>query len=86
MYENRADQAAANRAEGGMTMIQNALERIRRFLGSEDGPTAVEYAVMLMLIFLAVLSAVQLLGGMTSDSLQQSSDKIIDAVGRSKNP
>jgi pilus assembly protein Flp/PilA len=32
------------------------------FLRSEDGPTAVEYAVMLALIIVVCLSAIQILG------------------------
>ena len=37
------------------------------FLRKEDGPTAVEYAVMLALILLAVFAAVANIGGTTSD-------------------
>lgn len=35
---------------------------IRRFLASEDGPTAVEYAVMLALIVIVCLTAIQAIG------------------------
>ncbi len=35
---------------------------IRRFLKSEDGPTATEYAVMLALIIVVALTAIQTLG------------------------
>ena len=35
---------------------------IKRFLVSEDGPTAVEYAVMLALIFIVCLTAIQAVG------------------------
>jgi len=42
-----------------MTKISS---RIRRFLTSEDGPTAVEYAVMLALIIVAVVAIVGALG------------------------
>ena len=34
----------------------------RQFLASEDGPTAVEYAVMLALIIVVCLTAVQAIG------------------------
>lgn len=34
---------------------------ILRFLKSEDGPTAVEYAVMLALILLAIMGSVKVL-------------------------
>lgn len=37
-------------------------QRVRRFLVSEDGPTAVEYAVMLALILVAVIGIVTTLG------------------------
>ncbi|HEY2761008.1 MAG TPA: Flp family type IVb pilin [Pirellulales bacterium] len=36
--------------------------KIRRFLASEDGPTAVEYAVMLALIVVVCLSAIGTIG------------------------
>lgn len=39
-----------------------ALNRIRQFLVNEDGPTAVEYAVMLALILVACITIVQTLG------------------------
>jgi pilus assembly protein Flp/PilA len=35
---------------------------IRRFLISDDGPTAVEYAVMLALIIVVCLTAIQAVG------------------------
>jgi pilus assembly protein Flp/PilA len=37
------------------------------FLRKEDGPTAVEYAVMLALILVAILAAVTAIGTQTSD-------------------
>jgi len=39
-----------------------ALKTIRRFLRSEDGPTAVEYAVMLALIIIVCLAAIAAIG------------------------
>jgi pilus assembly protein Flp/PilA len=35
---------------------------VKRFLVSEDGPTAVEYAVMLALIIVVCLTAIQTIG------------------------
>lgn len=46
-------------------MLQN-LARVRRFLASEDGPTAVEYAVMLALIVVACIAILQSLGSSIS--------------------
>lgn len=41
----------------------NALAtKVVRFLKSEDGPTAVEYAVMLALIVVVCLTAIQAIG------------------------
>jgi pilus assembly protein Flp/PilA len=38
------------------------ISKVRRFLVSEDGPTAVEYAVMLALIVVAIVAVVGKLG------------------------
>ncbi len=38
------------------------LLEIRRFLASEDGPTAVEYAVMLALIIIVCLASISAIG------------------------
>jgi len=37
-------------------------DSLKRFLTSEDGPTAVEYAVMLALIIVVCLTAIQAVG------------------------
>lgn len=42
------------------------LEKMRRFLASEEGPTAVEYAVMLASIILVCIVAIQTIGTATS--------------------
>src|SRR5208337_2784952 len=42
--------------------MQGMISRVQRFLISEDGPTAVEYAVMLALILVACISIVSTLG------------------------
>jgi len=42
------------------------LSKCRHFLVSEDGPTAVEYAVMLALILVACITIVTSLGTSTS--------------------
>ena len=44
------------------------VSRVRRFLVSEDGPTAVEYAVMLALIIVACVTVVQNLGTSVSST------------------
>ncbi|MCA9064517.1 MAG: Flp family type IVb pilin [Planctomycetaceae bacterium] len=42
--------------------MRNLIHSIRRFFTSEDGPTAVEYAVMLALIVVVCLASVRLVG------------------------
>jgi len=42
--------------------VSRALRSISRFLVSEDGPAAVEYAVMLALIIVACVTIVNALG------------------------
>ena len=46
----------------------NFVQNVRNFLASEDGPTAVEYAVMLALILVASISIVSSLGGSISST------------------
>lgn len=42
--------------------MKNLNQKLRRFLVSEDGPTAVEYAVMLALIVIVCLTAISSIG------------------------
>lgn len=42
--------------------MMNFASSVKRFLMSEDGPTAVEYAVMLALIVIVCLTAIQAVG------------------------
>lgn len=50
------------------------MQRVLRFLREEDGPTAVEYAVMLALIIGVCMGAVMTLGNATAGSFQASND------------
>jgi pilus assembly protein Flp/PilA len=55
--------------------MKSLAEKMQRFLVSEDGPTAVEYAVMLALIVIVCLTAISAVGTQAStqfDSIQQS--------------
>jgi len=42
--------------------MRNLLQRVQNFLQREDGPTAVEYAVMLALIIVVCITAITALG------------------------
>ncbi|WP_153557736.1 Flp family type IVb pilin [Roseimaritima sediminicola] len=56
--------------------LPNALSAVGRFLLEEDGPTAVEYAVMLALIVVACVGSVMLLADRTNESFKTSGDAI----------
>ena len=43
-------------------MLQSLRQQVVRFLANEDGPTAVEYAVMLALIIVVCITAITALG------------------------
>jgi len=45
----------------------NWLKKIGQFLQAEDGPTAVEYAVMLALILVVCIAAISTLGSHADD-------------------
>jgi pilus assembly protein Flp/PilA len=53
-----------------------SLLTLKRFLSSEDGPTAVEYAVMLALIIVVCLVSIQALGTNTSVSFSNISGSL----------
>lgn len=48
--------------------MKSLAKKVQRFLVAEDGPTAVEYAVMLALIVVVCITAVAAIG--TSDNTQ----------------
>ena len=47
-------------------VMRNLREKLVKFFKSEDGPTAVEYAVMVALIIVVSIAAIQTLGEKTS--------------------
>jgi len=59
---------------------RNTMRQLLRFLRSEDGPTTVEYAVMLALIVVVCLAGVQALTQETAASYNRSASAIIDAI------
>lgn len=52
------------------------LPKLKTFLQSEDGPTAVEYAVMLALIVIVCLTAIQAIGTNASTTFQSVSAQL----------
>ena len=56
--------------------MKSLLKKLRRFLASQDGPTAVEYAVMLSLIVVACLSAITSIGTKASSVFSKVANSI----------
>ena len=59
--------------------MTNLAQKLRRFLVSEDGPTAVEYAVMLALIIIVCLTAITAIGTNASTTF----DNVAKSIGGS---
>lgn len=55
-------------------------ERLVRFVKQEDGPTALEYAVMLALIIVVCLAAIGTLGTQVNDTFSTTGAKIQTAA------
>jgi pilus assembly protein Flp/PilA len=51
--------------------MKNLSLKVQRFLKSEDGPTAVEYAVMLALIVVVCLSTITTIGTRANATFNQ---------------
>ena len=60
--------------------MKSLLTHFARFLADEQGPTAVEYAAMTMLVLLACLVAVTSMAQSAGESLGNSSDSIEQAI------
>lgn len=57
-------------------MLNRSLARLVRFLKGEEGPTAVEYAVMLALIIVVCLIAITALGSNANATFSEVSGSI----------
>ena len=56
--------------------MKSFANKVQRFLKSEDGPTAVEYAIMLALIVIVCLTAIQAIGTNAAASFQNIADEL----------
>ena len=61
--------------------MKSIANKAQRFLKSEDGPTAVEYAIMLALIVIVCLTAIQAIGTNAAASFQNIADELDPAGG-----
>lgn len=62
-------------------MIRNLTRKFVSFLKKEDGPTAVEYAVMLALIIVVCIAAISTLGSNASNTFSNVAGKATPAGG-----
>ena len=56
-------------------------QKIWRFLVSEDGPTAIEYAMMAALVIAVCVLAVDAVGSKLQESFTNSSNSITTVIG-----
>ncbi|MCA9188122.1 MAG: Flp family type IVb pilin [Pirellulaceae bacterium] len=56
--------------------MKSFAKKIGRFLASEDGPTAVEYAVMLALIVIVCLTAITSIGTNANSTFSDVADQL----------
>jgi pilus assembly protein Flp/PilA len=61
-------------------MIQIVTNRFKEFLREEDGPTAIEYAVMVSLIAVAVIASVGQVATATKNSFDTSGAAVNSAL------
>ena len=61
--------------------MKNFTSKVTRFLKSEDGPTAVEYAVMLALIIIVCLTAITAVGTQAAAQFNNIAAKVGGAGG-----
>jgi len=57
--------------------MKSLAQKVQRFLVSEDGPTAVEYAVMLALIVIVCLSAISAIGTNANTTFTEIGDSLV---------
>lgn len=61
--------------------MKSLANSVRRFLVSEDGPTAVEYAVMLALIVIVCLTAIGSIGTRAQATFNEVADQLGGTAG-----
>ena len=62
-------------------MLSNIRKNVVNFLKNEDGPTAVEYAVMLALIVVVCIAAITTLGSNANNTFSNVAGKATPAGG-----
>ena len=57
------------------------IRHLKKLLREEEGPTAVEYAVMLALIVIACIGAVKQMANATAESFDTSAEELASVLG-----
>ena len=61
-------------------MLKIIVNRFKHFLRDDDGPTAVEYAVMVSLIAVAVISSVGQVANATNNTFNAAGNQLVPAL------
>ena len=69
--------AAGRRAHRGLA----ARSALKRFCADARGATAIEYALVVSMIFLVIITSVTAFGNKTTDKMKYISDAIAGAIG-----
>ena len=56
--------------------MKKLITKVQKFMQAEDGPTAVEYAIMLALIVIVCIAAVGAIGNATSAAFENVADTL----------
>jgi pilus assembly protein Flp/PilA len=62
------------------SMLKIIVNRFKHFLRDDDGPTAVEYAVMVSLIAVAVISSVGQVANATKNTFNAAGNQLVPAL------
>jgi pilus assembly protein Flp/PilA len=80
VFCEKAEGLAGDDHRKSKDFLKPLAKSVRRFLVSEDGPTAVEYAVMLALIVLVCLTAISSLGTAAKNNFYRIKNSIAAAA------
>ena len=80
---SHCNSASDNQSDRHASIARRTWGKVASFLACDDGPTAVEYGVMLMLIIAVCLTCIQLLASNTQASFTNSANSVGNAISSS---
>ena len=66
--------------------MKKLITKVQNFIQAEDGPTAVEYAIMLALIVIVCIAAIQAVGTAANGAFQNVADEMSSIPGGGGTP